>query len=248
MPKPILYTSRNGIGRLKLNRPRVRNALNMDAWEAFGLQVDRIQKSGSIRCLIVSGNGRGFCAGTDIRDLDGATEDVARSLARMENDVLCRLEDLPMPTIAAIHGFALGGGCELAMSCDMRIAAEGSVFGQPEIDLGWMPAAGGTFRLPRLVGETKAKEMIFTGKPFDTAEALRIGLINRVVSGEELESTALELAAEIASKDPAAIQAAKHALADSADREQAIGREAEALARLATSKTAQDRIRGFLHK
>lgn len=248
MPKPILHSRRSGIGRLELNRPHVRNALDTKAWDALGVIVDRMAGDEALRCVIVSGKGGCFSAGTDVKEMAGATEASARTLARLENDVLCRLEDLPMPTIAAIDGFALGGGCELAMACDIRVASEDAIFGQPEVDMGWAPAAGATFRLPRLVGTAKAKEMIFTGRRVTASEALEMGLVNRVVAGRELGEAALGLAKEIAAKDPHVIRAAKHALAQNVDREQAIGREAEALAKLGTASAAQRNIQRFLRK
>jgi len=242
----ILYSKHSGIGRLTLNRPKVRNALDSAAWRALGRAVDRIAADASVRCVIVSGSGRGFSAGTDVGELACATADEARTLARLENDVLCRVEDLLVPTIAAVHGFALGGGCEIALACDLRICDDDVVFGQPEIDLGWIPAAGATFRLPRIVGDAVAREMIYTGRKVSAGEAFKFGLVNRVAKPGDLDAEVRWLAKQIAAKDPEAIRAAKAAMSRSADREEAIGREAEALARLGTSASAQARIEAFL--
>ena len=155
MPRPILFSLREGVGLLRLNRPEVLNALNRGVYGALVRRLEQIAGDGCVRALVIAGRGRAFCAGTDIGELAGATAEEARDLALLENRAFCMLEDLPQPTVAAVQGYALGGGCELALACDLRLAAADAVFGQPEIDLGWIPAAGGTFRLPALIGRDR---------------------------------------------------------------------------------------------
>ena len=246
MPRPILFSLREGIGLLRLNRPEVLNALNREVYRALVRRLERIADDGGVRALVIAGRGRAFCAGTDIAELAGATAEEARDLALLENRAFCMLEDLPQPTVAAVQGYALGGGCELALACDLRLTAEGAVFGQPEIDLGWIPAAGGTFRLPATVGRARAKEMIFTGKRIDATEADRIGLVNRVVPEGDLIDEALRLAGTLAEKDPKAMRYAKQALSRTVDREAAVFFEARVLAECGAAPEAQKRIQRFL--
>lgn len=204
----ILLDVADAVATLTLNRPDVRNAINLAMVEEMHDALSALAGREDVLALVITGaGGKAFAGGADIAELLARThEDALRSI----NTVLFkRVEDFARPTIAAIRGFALGGGCELAIACDIRIAGEGARFGQPEVSLGIMPAAGGTYRLPRLVGLGRAKELIFTGAIIDAREADRIGLVNRVVPDEVVLSTAQELARKIASQSPLAVRLSK---------------------------------------
>lgn len=206
--KNILLEKENGIGVLTVNRPEVRNALNKETVREIRQAVAEVKEDQSVQVLIVTGAGeKAFVAGADLNSLKvrGAIE----TLANENQLVLSELANLEKPVIAAVNGFALGGGCELALACDIRIASENAKFGQPEPGLGFLPGAGGTQRLPRLVGTAKAKELIFTGDVIDAREAERIGLVNKVVSPGELMKAAREMAEKIMKKGPLAIRMAK---------------------------------------
>ena len=243
----VLFSARDGVGLLELDRPAVLNALNRRVYEALQARLETAAKDGGVRALIVAGRGRAFCAGTDLGELAGASRESARALGLLENRVCSRLEDFPRPTIAAIHGYALGAGCELALACDLRVAADDAVLGQPEIDMGWLPAAGATFRLPALVGPARARELIFTGRRVPAGEALRLGLVDRVVPAAGLVPEATRLARELRARDPEVLRRAREVLKPPA-RAEAMRREAEDLAVLATRPAAQRRIAEFLRK
>jgi enoyl-CoA hydratase len=204
-------TNADGVAVVWLDRPEVLNALD---YATLGELVDALEKldaDPSVRCVVIAGAGdRAFAAGADIKEMADATPvtlSVANNFARWE-----RLKRVRVPLIAAVRGFALGGGCELAMACDMVIAADDAVFGQPEIKLGIMPGAGGTQRLTRALGKAKAMEMILTGRNLSAAEAEARGLVSRVVAREETLPAATALAAEVASMPPLAVRAAKEAV------------------------------------
>ena len=242
----ILFSASENIGLLQLNRPEVLNALNRELYAALQARLQHAAEDEDLQVLVVAGSGRSFCAGTDINELEGIAPEEARDLARLENQVFNQLEDFPRPTLAAIHGHALGGGCELALACDLRLAAEDACFGQPEIDMGWLPAAGATFRLPDLIGRARAREMIFTGRRIDALEAERIGLVQRLVPADELIQEAMELARVLSAKDPVVLARAVEALATARSREEAVELEADILSVCAPSSRAQERIRAFL--
>jgi len=201
----------DGVGVVWLNRPEVLNALDYATVGELVAAVEKLDVDPAVRCIVITGAGeRAFAAGADIKEMAGATPitmSVANNFARWE-----RLRRVRTPLIAAVRGFALGGGCELAMACDMVVAADDAVFGQPEIKLGIMPGAGGTQRLTRALGKAKAMEMILTGRNMTAAEAEARGLVSRVVAREETLNTALALAAEIAALPPLAVRAAKEAV------------------------------------
>lgn len=199
-----------GIARLTLARPDVRNAINLDMVEEVAAALDALAADPAVRVLILSGEGKAFAGGADIGQLrERRTLDAMRAI---NAGMFQRVEDFPHPVIAAIEGFALGGGCELAMSCDIRIAGDTARLGFPEVSLGIFPAAGGTWRLPRLVGLGKAKELVFTGRLLTAAEALGIGLVEHVVPAGDAEAHALVLARQIASNGTLAVRIAKAAL------------------------------------
>lgn len=199
------------IAHVTLNRPDVRNAINLQMIKDLGSIIDELAEDDRVRVAILSGEGgKAFAAGADIAQLkERGTGDALR---KINAALFRRWEDQPIPTIAAIRGWALGGGCELAMSCDLRVAGEGSKLGQPEVGLGILPGAGAVQRLPRLVGLGRAKELIFTGRIITAAEAEKIGLVNRVVPDEEVLTSARELALEIAKQGSLAVRISKLAL------------------------------------
>jgi len=211
-----LETSDDGVATLRLDRPKV-NALNAEVAREIGDAVDQVELDDSIGALVVWGGERVFAAGADINEmseLDAVT--MSRYIGRFQ-DVFTRLERLPKITIAAINGYALGGGCELALACDMRICADNSQLGQPEILLGVIPGAGGTQRLSRLVGVGRAKELIYTGRFIPAAEALAMGLVNEVVAPGHVYERAVELATTFARGPRVALQAAKDVIQNGVD-------------------------------
>ena len=207
----IILERRDRIAILTVNRPEVLNALDPPTWEEIGAAVRDVERDPDIRVLIVTGAGeKAFVAGSDIRSLrERSMWDVLRYSSQ---DVLTELENMPKPVIAAVNGYALGGGCELAMACDIRIAADTARFGQPEVNLGIIPGAGGTQRLARLVGLGKAKELIFNGDIIDAYEAERIGLVNKVVPRDQLMDAAFQMAEKILAKGPLAVAMAKRVI------------------------------------
>lgn len=194
-----------------INRPEVRNALDPLTWEEIRAATRLARGDETVRVVILTGAGeKAFASGADIRAMrDRSQWEYFRSEAQ---DVLLELENLPKPVIAAVNGFALGGGCEVAMACDIRIAADRAKFGQPEVALGILPSAGGTQRLARLVGFGKAKELIMTGEIIGAAEALRIGLVNQVVPADQLLAAARAMAEKMLAKAPLAVGLAKLAV------------------------------------
>ena len=207
----LLQERRDGVALWTLNRPDKLNSLDQAMVDVLHGAIAEAAADASLRCVIITGAGRAFVAGADIAQLrERRHEDALKAINAGLFDALARL---PMPTIAAINGFALGGGCELAIACDLRVASERAKFGQPEVGLGIMAAAGGTYRLPALVGLGAARELLFTGRIVDATEALRLGLVNRVVASDALMDAAWELAGEIGRADPLAVRMTKAALA-----------------------------------
>ena len=249
--KNLLLAVELPIATVTVNRPNVLNALNdetiAELWEAFLL----LEKSDDLRVILLTGAGdKAFVAGADISELKAA--DVLRSRWKCEQGqaFLFKMEETDKVVIAVINGFALGGGCELAMAADIRIAAEGAKLGQPEVNLVIIPGYGGTQRLSRLVGEGKAKELIFTGDAIDAAEACRIGLVDKVVPKDQLMAEARKMAEKIASKGPLAIAAAKRAIRNglSADLKTGCAYEAAEFASLASSEDKMEGTSAFLEK
>lgn len=209
----LLIEKENGIGTLTINRPKSLNALNTQVLEDLHEALIEIDQDKEIDVLIITGAGdRAFIAGADITEMKDKDALEGRSFSNFGNKVFSMLENLSQPTIAAVNGFALGGGAELAMACDIRIGSEYSKFGQPEVGLGIIPGFGGTQRLSRLVGLAKAKELIYTGKTIKADEAKDIGLVNDVVAADELMDTAIELAQLILKQAPLAVKASKRAI------------------------------------
>ena len=196
-----------------IDRPKALNALNSEVLDDLNALVDAVDADPGIRVLILTGGGdKSFVAGADIGEMCALTETEGEAFGKKGNDVFRRIETMPVPVIAAVNGYALGGGCELAMACDIRICADTAVFGQPETGLGITPGFGGTQRLARLVGAGMAKQMIYSGKNIKADEALRIGLVNAVYPLGELMPQAMKLAETIAKNAPIAVRACKKAI------------------------------------
>jgi len=209
--KNLLVEKKEGIGTIVINRPDVRNALNRETWLELREAIKDVGGDNEVKVVVITGAGdKAFVGGADIKGLSERT--MFETLEWEAVDILSELENLKKPVIAAVNGFALGGGCELAMACDIRIAVENAKFGQPEVGLGIIPGAGGTQRLPRLVGKGKAKELIFTGDVIDAREAERIGLVNKVVSQDGLMDAVKDMAKKIMAKGPLSVRLAKEAI------------------------------------
>jgi enoyl-CoA hydratase len=193
------------VATLTISRPDKLNALNDETVAELGTAFDELRLSESVAGIIITGAGRAFVAGADIGELAAQTPVIAKARARGGQDVFRRIETSPKPVIAAVNGFALGGGCELAMACHIRVASENAKFGQPEVKLGLTPGYGGTQRLARLIGKGRALELLLTGDMVDAAEAFRTGLVNRVVPAGELMEATRELMAKILANGPLAV-------------------------------------------
>ena len=210
----LLIQRDEGVLTITFNRPQVLNALNSATMSELSTAIDEAEHDVDVRCIILTGAGdKAFVAGADINELRAIPDGPeGAEFARRGQDILFRIENLSKPVIVAINGYALGGGCELAMACDIRIAAETAKLGQPEINLGIIPGYGGTQRLPRLVGKGQAKWLVLSGEAISAQEALRIGLVDRVVAAGELMAICRDLARRIAAKPPIAVALAKSAI------------------------------------
>ena len=209
----VLLEKKGHIAVATINRPKALNALNSQVLEDIDQLVEQVKADDEIRALVITGSGeKAFVAGADIGEMSTLTKAEGEAFGKKGNDVFRKLETLPIPTIAAVNGFALGGGCELSMSCDIRLCADTAVFGQPEAGLGITPGFGGTQRLARLVGMGMAKQLIYTAKNIKADEALRIGLVNAVYPLEELMPAAEKMAETIAKNAPIAVRACKKAI------------------------------------
>ncbi|MEW6509964.1 MAG: enoyl-CoA hydratase-related protein [Bacteroidota bacterium] len=211
----IIVTREEGYALVRLNRPEVLNALNYQLMGALVDALEELDRTENVRCIVLTGNEKAFAAGADIKEMAGAT--AVEMLIRDQFARWDRIRRIKTPLIAAVNGFALGGGCELAMACDMIIASESARFGQPEVNIGVMPGAGGTQRLTRAIGKPKAMELVLTGRTIGAEEALRWGLVNKVVPPETLLDEARAWAREIALKPPLAVRLAKEAVLKSFD-------------------------------
>ncbi|MGB8954719.1 MAG: enoyl-CoA hydratase-related protein [Tumebacillaceae bacterium] len=206
----IIFEEKDGVGLIMLNRPNARNALNSALLDELGHALDAVEKSETIKVLVITGAGeKAFAAGADIAEMATKSAIEGRTFSARGMESISKLSTIPQPTIAAVNGFALGGGCEVILACDIRIASTKAKFGQPEVNLGVTPGFGGSQRLPRIVGEGIAKELLFTGDMIDANRAYEIGLVNRVVEPEALLDTAWEMAQKIASKGQIAVRLTK---------------------------------------
>ena len=213
----VLSEVNGAVGKITINREKALNALNSQVLDELNATLDAVNLD-EVRCLILTGAGaKSFVAGADIAEMSTLTKAEGEAFGKKGNDVFRKLETFPIPVIAAVNGFALGGGCEIAMSCDIRICSDNAVFGQPEVGLGITPGFGGTQRLARLVGAGMAKQMIYTARNIKADEAYRIGLVNAVYPSEELMAQAEKMASGIAKNAPIAVRNCKKAINEGLD-------------------------------
>jgi len=249
--KNTLYEKSEGIATLTINRPESLNALNVETLKEIMARLEDAQNDESIRVIVITGAGeRAFSAGADLKMMRDITPVRATELSRLGQQLCNQVEALGKPVIAAINGYALGGGLELAMACDLRVASENAQLGQPEINVGLIPGWGGTQRLPRFVGKGIAKQMIYTGKRIDAKTAERLGLVNAVVPPEQLKSKVKELALELAGKPPVAIKLSKALINNSTETHPEVGlwQEAEAFGIVASTEDFKEGVSAFLEK
>lgn len=246
----ITYEVEGQIGIITINRPKALNALNSAVLDELDKTLDTVDQE-AIRCLILTGAGeKSFVAGADIGEMSTLTKAEGEAFGKKGNDVFRKLETFPIPVIAAVNGFALGGGCEISMSCDIRICSENAVFGQPEVGLGITPGFGGTQRLARIVGTGKAKEMIYGARNIKAEEAYRIGLVNNVYPAEELMPAAKKLASTIARNAPIAVRNCKRAINEGiqVDMDQAIVIEEKLFGSCFETRDQKEGMNAFLEK
>jgi enoyl-CoA hydratase len=247
----IIFQVEKGIATITFNRPEVLNALNQASLQEFSSALDAVASDEDIRVLVLTGAGeKSFVAGADITEFLRFNVLKAKLFAEMGHTLVNRLQELPIPVIAAVNGFALGGGCEVVLGCDFIYAAENAMFGLPEINLGIIPGFGGTQRLPRLVGKNMAKEMIFTGKMISAAEAHAAGLVNTVCSQDQLMDEVMKTAVVMASKGRASLRSAKQAINNGMDVDIKTGCriEIDAFAICLSSADAKEGTTAFLEK
>ncbi|UCG37030.1 MAG: enoyl-CoA hydratase/isomerase family protein [Candidatus Bathyarchaeota archaeon] len=240
-----------GIATITINRPQALNALNEETLKEISSRIADARQDENIKVLVITGAGdRAFCAGADLNMMKGKGVYKGMHLSQTGQKLTLEIEELGKPVIAAINGYTLGGGLELAMACDLRIASENAQFGQPEINVGLIPGWGGTQRLPRLVGKGKAKEMILTGKRIDAETAEQLGLVSKVVPLDQLKSTVKELASELMNKPPIAIELSKQLINNSTEIDLRMGlvNEAEAFGILASTEDFREGVKAFLEK
>ena len=248
---PVGVERVGGVAAVTIDRPEALNALDGETLTALRDLLRELAEDSAVRAIVLTGAGeRAFASGADIKAMEPMGVEEAQVWADLGHEVCRLLETMPKPTIAALNGFALGGGCELALSCDIRYASSSARLGQPEVLIGVIPGWGGTQRLARVVGIGLAKELVLTGRPVGTEEALRIGLVNAVFPPEELIAKALELARSLAAGSPLALAAAKEALnaALEGDQDAGLEREAESFAALFDSEDRREGMRAFVEK
>lgn len=246
----IKYEVKEHIAKITMNRPKALNALNSEVLDELDKCLDEIKANNDLRVLIITGEGRSFIAGADIKEMSELGGLEAKAFGNKGLSVFRKIETLPIPVIAAVNGFALGGGCELAMSCDIRIASNKALFGQPEVGLGLIPGFGGTQRLQRLVGQGWAKYLIYSAENIKADKALEIGLVQDVVEVEELEERVNTLAEAIASKAPIAEKLAKEAInqGGQVDIDQAMRIEENAFGLVFTTEDKNIGTQAFINK
>lgn len=246
----ITYEQEGFVGIITINRPKALNALNSEVLKELDACLDGVDLEAT-RALILTGAGeKSFVAGADIGEMSTLTKAEGEAFGKIGNDVFRKLETFPIPVIAAINGFALGGGCEISMSCDIRICSDNALFGQPEVGLGITPGFGGTQRLARIIGVGKAKEMIYAATNIKADEALRIGLVNAVYPLEELIPAAKKLAGKIARNAPIAVRACKKAINEGldVDMDKAIVIEEKLFGSCFESEDQKEGMAAFLEK
>ena len=246
----IKYEEKGMIAVITISREKALNALNSQVLDEIEKTFDSVDTN-KIRCLILTGAGdKSFVAGADISQMSTASKAEGEAFGKKGNDVFRKIETFPIPVIAAINGFALGGGCEIAMSCDIRICSDNAVFGQPEVGLGITPGFGGTQRLPRIVGISMAKQMIYAGRNIKADEALRIGLVNAVHTQAELMAAAEKLALSIAAAAPIAVRNSKKAINEGlqVDIDKAIVIEEKLFGACFETEDQKEGMKAFLEK
>ncbi|MCI8646425.1 MAG: enoyl-CoA hydratase/isomerase family protein [Firmicutes bacterium] len=250
MFQSIKFEKKEEIIFLTINKPEVLNALDAEVLEELRQALDIAEKDESIKALIVTGEGRAFVAGADISAQSALDLEGGRNWGRNGSAIFRRLELLPIPTIAAVNGFALGGGCELALACDMIFASTKAKFGQPEVSLGITPGFSGTQRLPRRIGKARAMEMILTGRMMKADEALQVGLVNKVTDPEALLDEAEEMARSILKNGPLAVKYAKAAVSRGLemDLDSGIALENELFAMCFAAEDQKEGMQAFLEK
>lgn len=246
----VLFSVEDHIGLITMNRPSALNALNNDTLRELNAVLDVIRDDTTIHGVIITGAGKAFVAGADIAQMVNNDSETARAYMEFAQETFNRIELMGKPFIAAVNGFALGGGCELAMVCDIRFASDKAVFGQPEVNLGLIPGFGGTQRLPRLVGAGIAKELIFTGRTVKADEAKAIGLVNQLTTAEDLLPEAKKMMATIIAKSGIAIRYAKIAINRGMDCDiyKALELEKDLIALCFSTEDQKEGCRAFLEK
>jgi enoyl-CoA hydratase len=247
----ITFEVQDGVGLLTFNRPKALNALNPATIEEVNVVVEKTRNDDTIRVLILTGAGeKAFVAGADINQFTIMNTLEARNFAARGQEVFFKLEQLPKPVIACVNGFALGGGCELAMSCDFIYASDKAKFGQPEINLGIIPGFGGTQRLSRLIGRGKAKELCMTGETIDAQQAKELGLVAKVFPAEKLMEETLKVAKQMASRSQAALRTIKFVIDRGVDIDLQTGclLEAEAFGTTFSGQDAKEGVAAFIEK
>jgi len=247
----ILLEVQDGVALVTINRPKVLNALNPDTLKELGQAIEGIRNNEQARVMVITGAGdKAFVAGADISEFPKMNALQARKFAEEGQKVFFALEDLPLPVIACVNGFALGGGCEMAMSCDFIYASDQAKFGQPEINLGIIPGFGGTQRLSRLVGRAKAKELCMTGAQISAQEAKDLGLVAQVFPHAELQDSVMKAAKKVAAKGRTSLRAVKQVIdrGVEADLKTGCAFEAEAFATSFVSQDAKEGATAFLEK
>jgi enoyl-CoA hydratase len=246
----LLLERRDRVAIITINRPEKRNALNIQTREEGAALLEELRTDDSVGVVVFTGAGdKAFIAGADIAEFAGRTAAMQREVM-LGRSLFTAIDTFPKPIIAMINGYCLGGGCELALACDIRIASENASFGQPEINLGIIPGGGGTQRLTRLVGEGKAMELILTGDIIDARTAYNIGLVNDVVPADQLETKTMDLANRIAAKGPIALRLAKEAvkLASRSTLDEGLRREIDLFALCFATEDKDEGVKAFLEK
>jgi 3-hydroxypropionyl-coenzyme A dehydratase len=246
----ISLERKDGVVKLILNRPDKLNAINPTMLQELGAILSNLIEDDSVKVLVVTGAGRAFCAGADVNEFTKLTPSSALKFSRNGKEIMRSIENFPVPTVAAINGYALGGGLELALSCDIRIASSAAQLGLPEINLGIFPGFGGTVRLPRLIGKAKALELMYTGDRVSAEEAMRLGLVNRMVQSEKFEEEVTAFTSKLASKSPAILRLLKASVNASSNSSEEVGSEVESLAWASAFSTDDQKegVKAFLER
>ena len=213
----LMYEKEGGVGHISLDRPDVLNAYNVQMRDDFSEALQAVEYDPDVKAVLITGQGRAFCAGADLTEFGSAPSLAIARQVRWERDLWGRMIDLDKPTVAAVHGFCIGSGLEIALLCDLRLAADDTVFAMPEVRLGMIPAAGGTQTLPRNAGASRSLDLLLSGRRFTAAEALAFGLVTRLASRERLLSDAMQLAGSLAEANGTSVASLKRALREGGD-------------------------------